>query len=142
MLVRETISTLKVLLFVLKAAAVNSFFPISSTCLVVKRVSTIVYNLQLSFHSKKLIFALLKVRKGIYKTISVLMSAIRKISPKNQGLPTLLFIEKDAITISKVLRLEPLIFWAPTLVCWTQRSSFLAKVRLIAFTFLPKSIKV
>lgn len=50
------------------------------------------------------------MRKGIFNTIFMIISAIRKNFSKNQGLLTLSSIEKDAMIILKVLRLEPSIF--------------------------------
>lgn len=70
----------------------------------------VVYNLQLSFYSRKLIFVLFRVRKNILNIIFILLSFIKKISSKNLDLLALSSIEKDVIIISKVLRLEPSIF--------------------------------
>lgn len=82
----------------------------SLTYLVVERASTVVYNLQLGFCSKKLISALLKVRKDIPNSISMLILDIRKISSKNHSLLALLLIEKVDITISKISILKPSLF--------------------------------
>lgn len=116
---RKVIYTIKVSSFESRVAVANSFFPTSSTCLIVGNVSIVVYDFQLSFHSKKLISALLMMRKSMLNTIYILISAIKKVFSKIQGLLALLSIKKDAITIRKVLRLEPLIFWVPISVFQT-----------------------
>ena len=62
-----------------RAVATNSFFPTSSTHLVVERTSSMIYNLHQSSLFRKLMFALLRVKKGISKITSGLMFAIKKI---------------------------------------------------------------
>ena len=64
------------------------------------------------------IFALLIFGKNISKTISNLVSAIKIFFWKNLDLPALFSTFKSAITISKIFKVEPSIFWATTLVFW------------------------
>lgn len=58
-----------------RAATLNSFWLIIYTGLVIGRALTNVYNLQVSFYSASNMSALLKVKKGIPKTISILVLA-------------------------------------------------------------------
>lgn len=58
----------------------------------------------------KLTLTLLKVKNNILKAISILMTANKKVSSKNQDFLSLLSIKKEAITILKVSSLLPLIF--------------------------------
>lgn len=51
----------------------------------------------------KLIFALLRIKKGILNNTFMLMSINKKIFSKNQNCSTLSSIKKNAITILKIL---------------------------------------
>lgn len=95
----------------------------------VGKTSMVVYNLQLSFQSLKFILTLLKIRKNIPKTISMLMFTNKKVFFKNQDLLSLFCTWKETITISKVFSLKSSIFWAPTLMAQVLRPSFLVKPR-------------
>lgn len=114
-LVRKAILTIKVPLFESKAAATKSFFPTSSTCLVVEKVLAIIYNLYLRFRLVKLISILLKMTNDISRVIFILMLANRKVFSKNQNFLSISYTKK-AITISKASSLLPLIFWALILI--------------------------
>lgn len=75
----------KVLEFLSKAMLVNSFLLISLTRLIVSKLFAIVYDLQISFASSaNFMFALLKDRKSIFRTIFILMSVNKKVFRKNQ----------------------------------------------------------
>lgn len=137
---RAPIWTTKVLFSRSGTAAANSFCLTSSTCQVVKKTLTVVYNLYLSFQSLKLTLTFLKVKKSIPRATSMLVSANKKVSPKKQDLLSLLSIKKEVITILKVSNLLSSIFWAPTSVLHTQRSSFLAKLGCIALILLLESM--
>lgn len=78
----------KVLSFESIPTATNSFFLIYSTCLIMKKSSTTVYNLQLSSQSLKLNFKLLKMRKRILIVISMLMSTSKKVWSKTWDFPS------------------------------------------------------
>lgn len=82
-LTRKTTKTTKISLFVSRAASANSFYRIYSICLVVKKVSAIVYNFYPSPQSIKLILTLLKVKKDMSKATSMLISANKKVFLKN-----------------------------------------------------------
>lgn len=119
----------------IKSCSGKPFFLTSSTCLVVGRASTIVYNLQLSSYFNKLISMLFNIKIDIYNTTSILMSISRKIPSKKQNLLTLSSIEKDIITILKISKLE-------LLISQIQRPCFLVKVNFIVFILLPKLMRV
>ena len=86
-------------------------------------------------------FALLRARKGIPKTISMLVSANKKVSSKNRILLVLSEIENPAMTMPYVFRAEPSIFCAPIPVGQIERPNLAATARVIALTSLPESIK-
>lgn len=65
----------------------------------------------------KFISTLLKIKKNISNTMSILILANKKVFLKNQSLFASSSIENDVITIPKISKLEPLIFLIPTLVC-------------------------
>ena len=79
----DAMYTTKVSLSGSSAAAANSFLPTSLMRLVVGKACLVVYVFYRSFQPEKLIFALLKVKKSILRTISELTLATRKISLKN-----------------------------------------------------------
>lgn len=68
-----------------------------STYLIAERVLVVVYNLQLRFQLIKLTLTLLKVKKDIFKAISILKLANKKVFLKNQDFPSLFFIKKNII---------------------------------------------
>lgn len=74
-LITKTMWTINILSFRSKVVAKNSFFPTNFTYLVVDWVSIILYNLQFSSQLMKLISTLLKIRNGILKVLSILISA-------------------------------------------------------------------
>lgn len=86
-------------------------------------------------------FELLKVKKSIYKIISTLMSANKKVSYKKRALPNLSFTWKLAKIIPKVLRVEQFIFQALILIWQTLRRSFDVYADIIALTSLSELIK-
>lgn len=83
-IVKDAIWITKILSFGSKAVAVNSFFSINSTHLIVEKTLVIVYNLYLSLQSLKLTSILLKVRKNILKVIFILILANKKVFSKKQ----------------------------------------------------------
>lgn len=88
-------------------------FLTNSTCLVVRRVSVILYDLYLSFQLLKSILTFLKVWKSIYKIISILISTNKKVSSKNRYFPFLSSTKKKVIIILNILSLLLSIFWIP-----------------------------
>ena len=99
------------------AALSNFFLLLNSSCLVVGRALAAVYNFQVSSCSENNTSVLLKIKKDMPNTIFIVVSANKKDSWNNQGLPSQSFTKKLAKTILKVLMVEPSIFWALTLVC-------------------------
>ena len=87
-------------------------------------------------------FALLKVRKKMPKTMSILKSANKNVSWKNQASSSLSFISKPARTILNVLKIEESIFCTLTLVKRIFRPSFKIYSKIIVLTLLPELIKV
>ena len=69
------------------------------------------------------------------------MSTNKNVSQKNLAFMSLSFIQKLARTISNILKIEPSIFWALTLVYRTWRSSFDAYTGVIVLTLLSELIK-
>lgn len=59
---------------------------------------------------------LLRDRKDIFRTTSMLMSANKKISSKNLICSSLSTTEKPVVIILFVFKGKPSIFWAPTLI--------------------------
>ena len=86
-------------------------------------------------------FALLRVKKNIFKTTFILKLANKKFFKKNRALLSLFFTSKLAKTILNILKIKPLIFCALTLVERTFKSSFNIYSRVIALTLLSKLIK-
>ncbi len=83
-----------------RAALANFLLSMSLTQLVVDRASAVVYDLQVSFPSSaNLMSTLLRDRKGIPRTTSMLVSASKKVSSKNRALPRLSWSEKLVETI-------------------------------------------
>lgn len=75
---------IKVSKFLSSAAFANSLLLISFTLLVVGKAFAVVQDLWISFSSSiNLTFALLRARKGIPRTTSMLMSASKKVFLKN-----------------------------------------------------------
>lgn len=68
----------------------DSLQSITCTRLLVDRVLAEVYDLHISFRSRKSIFALIKVRKDIYRITSTLISIIKKIFWKKRACPNVL----------------------------------------------------
>ena len=86
-------------------------------------------------------FILLRVRKSIFRTISILMSANKNISLKNLAFLSLSSTWKLARTIPNILRVEPSIFWGLMLFWWTQRPSFDTYASIIILILLLKLIR-
>ena len=128
---------IKVLLSVSYAAITNSFKLTSWTCLVVSRALLVVYNFHVSIFSPNAMSALLIFRKDISRITSNLVLATRKVFWKNLGLPPLDSVWKSVISIPKVSKVKPSIFWALTLVFQIWRPSFRAKAGLMALILLP-----
>ncbi len=103
--------------FLSKPAPANSLLSMCWTQLVVGRASAVVYLLQVSFSSSaNLTSVLLKEKKSILRTISMRVSANKKVTLKNQTLSRLFCIKNLAKAILYISKSEPSIFWAPTLV--------------------------
>lgn len=68
----------------------DSLQSITCTRLLVDRVLAEVYDLHVSFRSRKSIFALIKVMKDIYRITSTLISIIKKIFWKKHACPNVL----------------------------------------------------
>lgn len=121
----------------MKSCSCKLFFLTSSIRLIVGRALAVVYNLYLNYQSMKLISILLKIRKGIRRITSILMSlANSKVSLKNQNFPFLLLTKKEEINILKVSNLLPSIFCIPTSIFRAQRQSFFAKLGSITLVLL------
>lgn len=82
---RVTIYIINISKFSSRANLANSFLVMGLALLIVDKASMIVYDLQISFfsYSTNSTFALLKAKKGIPKTTSILVSAWKKGSLKN-----------------------------------------------------------
>lgn len=93
----------------------------------------VIYNLELSSQLVKLIFVLLRIKKDIPSIMSILIFAKKKVFSKNRGCSILLFIKKNAITISSILSLELLIFSVLTLVIQIKKFIFLTKLSFMIF---------
>ncbi len=75
----------KVLKFSSKAALANSLLLMSLTPIAVGKASVAMYDLQVSFsNSANSMSALLRDKKGILRTTSILVSASKKVSLKNR----------------------------------------------------------
>lgn len=120
----------------------NSYFLINSTSLAVAKPSTIDYDLQESFLISNSKSILVKKRKSISSTISILVLANRKISLKNQIFAWISWGEKPTVVIIYVWRYIPSIFCTPMLVHLSTSSSFVAKPRVIILTLLAKLTKL
>ena len=77
-----------------RAIAANFFFLISSTCLVAKSMSPVMYDLYYKFWAWKSTLILLIFKKDISSTTSQLTSANKKLFLKNLSLLSLFNIEK------------------------------------------------
>ena len=76
----------------------------------VDKASIVIKNFYMSIFLLNDMSVLLIYKKNIPRITSNLVLATNKISWKNLSLPTLFSIWKSAITILKVLRVEPSIF--------------------------------
>lgn len=102
---------------------------------------TVVYFLKVSCPVSKLTFALLRARKNIHRTISILISISRKMISKNQTLPRLFYKKNLAETRSYIFKKELSIFWAPMLFIFVVKAKMIANADVIALTSLLKSIQ-
>lgn len=125
-----------------RTSTANSFFPINITCLVVKRVLAVIYNLYLSSRLLKLTSTLLEVKKDIQKVTSMLMLVNGNISSNNQDSPSLSSTWNKIIIISKASSLLLLIFWAPVLVLPIQKHCSLAKLGYITLILLLELLSI
>lgn len=106
-----TTKTIKVSAFLFKTVAANFLFLISSILLVMSRAVAVVWFLQISLsNSKNYTFALLNKRKNIFRITSMLMSATKQVSLKNQTHPNLSLRQKTAKTILCVPKIHSSIF--------------------------------
>lgn len=97
---RAAIGTMKVSYFGSGAVARNSFCFISSTYLIVRSTSLVVWEFYYKSRAWKFMLALLMVGKTISNTRSALTLTNRKLSSKNLFLPSLSDTEKVEITIT------------------------------------------
>lgn len=92
----------KGLILWIKSRNYQLIFTTNSTYPVMEKTLLVVYDLYLSSQLVKLILTLFKMRKNILRAISMLISVNKKVFSKKRDLPSLFFIEKDGIIISKV----------------------------------------
>ena len=96
---KTAMCTTKASCFRSRAITTNFYFFISSTCLVVRSTSSIIYNLYYKSWAWKLMSTLFMIRKDILSTMSGLTSINKKLSSKNLFLLFLFDREKIEITI-------------------------------------------
>ena len=82
-----------------RTAAAHYFFPTNSTCLLVGKASSMVYNLNWSFSFGKSISSPLRIKKSIPRTTSELIFAIRKVFSMNLTLSAWSVTKKTTTTI-------------------------------------------
>lgn len=133
---------IKVLSTGIKTAVANFFFLTNFIFYVIWRVTIMVYNLGLSFKYVKLTWTWVKIRNGILRVISMLMSANKKVFSKNWDSWSTWFTKKKAITMPKISSLLLSIFWVSTIFLWIQKPSFLTKLGCIALFLLPELIDI
>lgn len=86
-------------------------------------------------------FALVKARKSIPRTIFMLVLTNKRLSSRNQILPYLSRIENSAMIMPYVLRGEPSSFCIPTLVGQIKKANLAANVEIMTLILLLKAIK-
>lgn len=74
--------------------------------------------------------------KGIFKTISGLVLAYKKVTSKNRIFHILSLIENLVITMLQVFKVKPLIFCMPIPVCQIKRLNLDANARVIVLILL------
>ena len=84
---------------------------------------------------------LLKIRKSIFITISILKLANKKVFSKNWAFFSLSFTYKLTKTIFNVLKIELSIFYTLTSVWYTLRPSFDTYASIIVLILLLELIK-
>lgn len=77
------------------------------------------------------IFALLTVRKDISKTISILVSANKKVLLKNRILCVLFWIENLVIIMPYVFKIQPWIFFTAIPIDQIEKSNLAANTRVM-----------
>lgn len=118
----------------------NLYIIMSSTLLMIDKISAVVYDLQVSFLVSNYKSILLRERKNISRTISMLVLANKKIFPKNRTFLKPSWSKISTRTILQVPRIESSIFYEPTLVYLIFGPDFIAKAGVIALILLLKLI--
>ena len=111
---RVAICTTNISKVLFKAALANLCLLINSTCFIVGKASAVLYVLQVRFPVLNYIFVLLRDRKSIPRTTSILVSASKKVSSKNRILPNSSWIENPVIVMPYIFNVKPSIFYSPT----------------------------